>query len=107
MQGINKTKHANLVDALLLMEELLGNGQENSAGQEQADFYKRELETMYRKYEKLLNELSNQLIAYDILYSEVKVKFLGRKLKALKKGPPMKKTVALVLHESIRLVYGT
>jgi type III secretory pathway component EscV len=91
MQAISKNRHGHLRDALAHMEVLLaGDGQEFACLQQATD-YSLELEAMYRNYERLLKELSEQITAYEILYSEVKVQFLGRKLKELKKQIPAEK----------------
>lgn len=67
------------------MEGLLGDGQKDDMDVQQARDYIWELDKMYQRYEYLL-KVSIQITAYEVLYSEVRVQFLGRKLKALKKG---------------------
>jgi hypothetical protein len=106
MHGISKRRHGHLKHALLQMEGLLeGRNRECGCLQQAAD-YSRELETMYQNYEQLLNDLSRQINAYEILYSEVKVQFLGKKLKELKKEIPAEKPAFVMLQASIRLAYG-
>lgn len=106
MHGISKNRHWHLKNALLKLEVLLeGHGRERGCLQQATD-YNRELETMYQNYERLLNELSGQINAYEVLYSEVKVQFLGKKLKELKKEIPAEKPAFVMLQASIRLAYG-
>jgi hypothetical protein len=107
MQAISKKRHERLKDALLQMKGLLSDGQKECSCLQQVEDYNRELETMYRNYDRLLKELSRQITAYEILYSEAKVQFLGRKLKALKKEIPTEMPAFVMLQASIRLAYGT
>lgn len=107
MHGISKSRHEHLHNAMLQMEELLSSNDRDCGFLHQAADYDRELESMYQNYERLLKELSSQITAYEILYSEVKVQFLGRKLKELKKEIPSEMPAFAMLQASIRLTYGT
>ncbi len=107
MQAISKKRHEHLKEALLQMEGLFSDQQKDCGCLQQSGVYNRDLETMYRNYERLLKELSRQITAYEILYSEVKVQFLGKKLKELKKQIPAEKSAFVMLQTSIRLAYGT
>ncbi|EOR95761.1 hypothetical protein ADIARSV_1074 [Arcticibacter svalbardensis MN12-7] len=107
MHGISKSRHEHLHNALLQMEELLASNGRDSGFSQQAVDYNLELEAMYQNYEQLLKELSRQITAYEILYSEVKVQFLGKKLKELKKRIQAEKPAYLVLQASIKLAYCT
>ena len=103
MQGINRKQYGHIVDALLRMERLLSDRQKECSSLKQAEDYKRDLESMYSNYERLLKELSEQITAYEILYSEVRVQFLYRMLKELKKQIPPEKPAFVMLQASIRL----
>ncbi|TKC12795.1 hypothetical protein FA048_04030 [Pedobacter polaris] len=107
MQAISKKRHERLRDALLQMKGLLSDGQKECSCLQQAEDYNRELETMYRNYDCLLKELSRQITAYEILYNEVKVRFLGKKLKELKKEIQTEKPAFVTLQASIKLAYET
>lgn len=107
MQGINRKQYGHIVDALLRMERLLSDRQKECTTLKQAEDYKRDLESMYINYERLLKELSEQITAYEILYSEVKVQFLSKKLKEMKKEIPPEKPAFVMLQTSIKLVLGT
>lgn len=73
MQGISKTRHVHLLDALQQLEGLLTDRQTECICLQKAEDYKLEMKSMYRNYEHLLKALSRQISAYEILYSEVKV----------------------------------
>lgn len=107
MQGINKAKHVHLIDALLHMERLLSGEQMECACIQQTAEYRRELEDMHSNYERLLEELSGQISAYEALFSQVKVQYLSRKLKELKKEISEEKPAFRMLTENIRIAYGT
>ncbi len=66
-----------------------------------------ELEMMHRRYERTLADLSALIADYETLFSEVKVQYLGKKLKELKKEIPAEKPAFVMLVENIRLAYGT
>ena len=70
-------------------------------------FYRQEMETMMSNYDLLVQELPNQIGDYLELYGEVKIKFLGTKLKELKKEIPEQSLVFCILQHNIRLTYGT
>lgn len=107
MHGISKSRHEHLLDALLQMEGLLKECDLERSCIQQAAEYNRELESMYQNYQRLLKELSRQITDYEILYIEVKVQFLGKKLKQLKKEIHIEKPAFSVLQASIKLAYGT
>ena len=91
MQGISKSRHEHLLRALLQMEGLLKECDLECCALQQAADYNCELENMYQNYQRMLKELSRQITDYEILYIEVKVQFLGKKLKQLKKEIPVEK----------------
>lgn len=107
MQGINKSKHIHLLDALLQLERLLSREFKQDADMQQSAKYRRELETMHLEYERLLLELSKVIDGYNELFSKVKIQFLSPKLKELRKQVPQDKPVFSLLAENIRMVYGT
>ncbi|EHQ27500.1 hypothetical protein [Mucilaginibacter paludis] len=82
MQGISKSRHVHLMDALLQLEYLLGK---ECGCLQQAGEYRAELATMHSDYERLLGELAKVITDYSVLYDEVKIRFLGKKLKELKR----------------------
>jgi soluble cytochrome b562 len=104
MQGISQSKHQHLVDALLQMEQVL---KQNRECVEQAVEYRVELESMHKNYERLLDKLANQISEYEALYAHVKIQYVGKKLKELKKEIPVEKPAFALLTENIRLAYGT
>ena len=103
MQGINKSRHEHLHNAMLQMEELLSSSDLYCSILHQTADYSQKLVSMYQNYERLLNELSRQITDYEILYIEVKVQFLGKKLKELKKEIPAEKPAFSALQASIKL----
>lgn len=86
---------------------LLSDREKDCSCSKQAEDYKRDLESIFRNYERLLKELSEQITAYEILYNENKVQFLGKKLKELKKEIQTEKPACVTLKASIRLAFGT
>ncbi len=104
MQGISNARHVHLIGALLQLEQLLNRECECL---QQASEYRAELETMHSNYERLLDELGRQIIEYEQLYSYVKIQFLGKKLKELKKEISVEMPDFPTLVRNIRLAYGT
>ena len=102
MQGINKTRHAHLVDALLQIERQLSTGSEYL---QEAEEYRAELESMYNDYEHMLGELAGHIRAYETLFGQVKVQFLGKKLKVLKKDMMVERTNFPIGCKNAPLVY--
>jgi len=107
MQGINKAKHAHLIDALLQMERLLSREQRECGCIQQTAAYRLELEDMHVNYQVLLKNLSVQITAYEALFTQVKVQYLSKKLKELKKEISGEKPALRMLIENIRIAYGT
>ncbi|RKR83407.1 hypothetical protein BDD43_3615 [Mucilaginibacter gracilis] len=104
MQGISKSRHVHLMDALLQLETLLGKECECL---QQATEYRVDLENMHSNYERLLEELARQITNYEVMYSHVKIQFLGKKLKELKKEISVEMPGFPVLVQNIRIAYGT
>ena len=108
MQGISQSKHQHLVDALLHLEMLLSKDDDaTGADLQQAADYRLELEGMHRQYESLLIELSKVIVDYQDLFGRVKVQFLSKKLKTLKKQIPVDKPAMRLLVKNIQVAYGT
>ena len=107
MQGISKTKHKHLADALLQLERLLSRDFKQDTEIQQALEYRKELELMHTEYERLLLDLSGIIDDYNELFGKVKIQFLSPKLKELRKHVPQDKPVFRLLTENIRMVYGT
>ncbi|GAA4323041.1 hypothetical protein GCM10023149_23720 [Mucilaginibacter gynuensis] len=111
MHGISKARHKHLIDALLGMENLLNEKQSECEHAQQTAEYRAELEEMYTEYEDLLSKLSVIIVDYEILYSHVKINYLAKKLRELKKEIPADdnscKPSSNLLRENIRLAYAT
>lgn len=97
----------HLIDALLQMERLLSENKQANECLQQTVEYRVELESMYKNYEKLLEKLANQISKYEALYGHIKIQYLDKKLKELKKEIPVEKPAFAMLTENIRLAYGT
>lgn len=107
MQGISTSKHQHLVDALLQLERVLGQDFKADTDLQEAAEYRGELERMHEEYEHLLMHLSELIVNYNELSGKVKIQFLSKKLKELKKQTPQDRPVFQLLMENIRLAYGT
>ncbi|MNK00544.1 hypothetical protein D3C87_183290 [compost metagenome] len=101
MQGINKSRHLHLLNALRQLEETLINDRSNLDTSElssngvqtvmipnamQLMAKRRELEESYKKYLNILDELALHIATYEDLFIEVKVRYLGSSLKYLKRN---------------------
>lgn len=106
MKGINEAKHEHLLKALLQLEWLISEGPDSYDSTLQASEYSQKLEMMHQNYKNLLKELYNQITDYEILYNDVKVQFLGKKLKELKKETSQEKPAFRMLTENIHLAYS-
>ena len=107
MQGINKSKHVHLLKALNQLEEIVSDGDRSYNQLLQVREYRNELDLMYANYQKMLINLEQHIIAYDELHKKVKIQYLGRKLKELKKTAHKEDiTFASLLSKTIR-PYGT
>ena len=106
MQGINKSKHVHLIDALLQMERLLREDKQANECLQQMVEYRAELESMYSDYKRLVEVLAIHISKYKALHGHIKIQHLGKKLKELKKEIPIEKPAFLMLVENIRLAYG-
>ena len=107
MQGINKSEHVHLLKALNQLEEIVSDGDRSYNQLLQVREYRNELDLMYANYQKMLINLEQHIIAYDELHKKVKIQYLGRKLKELKKTAHKEDiTFASLLSKTIRS-YGT
>ena len=107
MQGINKSEHVHLLKALNQLEEILSDGDRSYNQLLQVREYRNELDLMYANYQKMLINLEQHIIAYDELHKKVKIQYLGRKLKELKKTAHKEDiTFASLLSKTIRS-FGT
>ncbi len=107
MKGITKSKHLHLINALVQLEDILKTkAQERSCFQQNAD-YRADLESLYRQYEKQLANLSLLIADYDCLFTEIKTKYIGKKLKELRKEIPHQEPVFVMLAKNIRKIYGS
>lgn len=107
MQGINKAKHVHLLDALLQLESLLEQREFGDREINKAENYRSQLKAKFHDYEVLLNQLAQCIAEYEDLFSEVKVQYLGRMLKEMKKESKGEKPSFLLLVDHVRLAYGT
>ncbi|MES2458227.1 MAG: hypothetical protein V4594_21900 [Bacteroidota bacterium] len=107
MQGINKAKHVHLIDALLQLERLLAHGRIECACIQQTAEYRLKLEDMHLNYERLLEELSGLIGVYEELFNQVKVQYLSKKLKEMKKEISIERPAYRMLAENIRLAHRT
>ena len=107
MQGINKAKHAHLMDALLGLERLVSRQGADDKCLHEIVAHRHQLAKKVEDYDRLLTELGKLITDYEVLYSEVKVQFLAKKLKSLKKDVTVEKSSFCMLVENIQLAYGT
>lgn len=104
MQGINRHRHVNLVETLLQLENKFAN-----LADEVADLKTKrvELENSYALYLQMLDALAFHIADYEDLFNDVKVNYVGNRLKELKKQMQSKSVDYDALKDSIVLAYGT
>ncbi|MDO7742309.1 MAG: hypothetical protein MUP99_01005 [Pedobacter sp.] len=108
MQGINKSKHLHLLKALSQLEEFSSDNDTIGFNHSmEVKEYRHELDLMYNNYHKLLNNLEQHIIAYDELHKKVKIQYLGRKLKELKRAAPQEENAFASLITATLRSYGT
>lgn len=107
MQGISKAKHAHLMDALLGLERLVSKQCADDNCMQEIVAHRDRLQTIFGDHGRLLTELAILITNYEVLYSEVKVQFLAKKLKEIKKEIAVEKPAFVMLRSSIRQAYGT
>ena len=108
MQGINKAKHSHLMDALLGLERLVSRHCADGRCLQEVAEHRDRLVNEFEDYERLLTELANLIANYEVLCSEVKVQFLAKRLKSLKKEIAVEHQAitAINLKETIKLSYA-
>jgi len=107
MQGINKSKHVHLLKALNQLEEIVSDGDRSYNQLLQVREYRNELDLMYANYQKMLINLEQHIIAYDELHKKVKIQYLGRKLKELRRAAPQEDNAFASLITDTLRSYGT
>ncbi|WP_147321960.1 hypothetical protein [Mucilaginibacter conchicola] len=85
MQGISDTRHRQLVDALLQLENVLNDRGGAPKDIEKAADHRRQLIEMKANYDHFVSQLAQQIDAYFAEYEKAKVKFLGVKSRELKR----------------------
>ena len=85
MQGINKSKHVQLIDALLQMERLLREDKQLNECLQQMVEYRAELESIYSDYKSLVEVLADHISAYKALHGHIKIQHLGKKTERAEK----------------------
>lgn len=125
MHGINRSRHLHLIESLLLLEELLheekellisdaaGNNMENKAVAENyqntsqaAAAYRAELEEIYSLYHMELASLAETIERYDKLFNHVKIEYVSKKLKDLKRRNDLEGVRVERLKDNIHTAYG-
>lgn len=122
MHGISRTRHAHLVDALLQLENIFADIERNLiASGLQAEVQpltviptsaelkakRLALENSHQVYLDMLDALAFQIAAYEDLFADIKVHYVGNRLKELKKHVQPNSIAAEKLRAGISLAYGT
>ncbi|SEQ92004.1 hypothetical protein [Pedobacter rhizosphaerae] len=107
IRGINKNSFEHLIEALNYLERLQTAMDVESEQGDQLKEIREELFLVFGKYEKLIQELCDQVAVYQDLYYKVKFRFLPEKLKALRRTVPETAQEFILLRESIRKSYGS
>lgn len=87
VKGINKKSHQNIIEALDKLEEVQRKIGLNSDSQQIA-FFKDELNHILERYETIIQDLIEQVKAYDSLAMQIKLQFVNRKIRSLKNLVP-------------------
>jgi len=125
MHGINRSRHLHLIESLLLLEELLheekellindatGNNMENKTATENyqntsqvAANYRAELEEIYSLYHVELASLAETIDRYDKLFNHLKIEYVSKKLKDLKRRNDLEGIRNERLKDNIHTAYG-
>lgn len=106
MQGISNARHKRLDDALVQLEDLMNEGG-YTADAKLMQSKRMKLEESYHTYIDLLERLSAHIFEYEELYTEIKVRTVGRKLNNLKKMIKPVNQDFVLLKEAIINYYGT
>ena len=85
MKGVNKIEHRKIISTLMQIEQYLEVEGEHATDVQNARKITEELEQSFNAYEQYVRELEVQINSYRELYDQARVKFLGYKIKELKK----------------------
>ncbi|WP_421938851.1 hypothetical protein [Pedobacter sp.] len=107
IRGINKNSFEHLIEALNYLERLQTAIDAEQEDCSQIKEIREELYLVFGKYEKLIQELCDQVATYQELYFKVKLRFLPEKLKVLRRTVPETAQEFILLRESIRKSYGS
>ncbi|WP_256011489.1 hypothetical protein [Desertivirga xinjiangensis] len=122
MNGINKARHVNLVNALHQLESIAALLESNSVvscvkDESQSLMFmptslelrekRLELEHSLEVYFNMLDDLANHISVYEDLFSNLKVSCVSAHLKALKKNIQPQDAIVSKLKTSISLAYCT
>ena len=124
MHGINRSRHLHLIESLLLLEGLLleqGKQVTDADGREATDepvianyqmsfhaaaAYRTELQEIYSAYLVELSSLAETINKYDKLFHYVKVEYVSKKLKDLKRRDDLERERLARLKDNIHTAYG-
>ncbi|TCC82820.1 hypothetical protein [Pedobacter hiemivivus] len=129
MKAISKRQHQLLIAVLLEVESLLLDIEQNraepasqvllqpvkmmphlqdrQAASAELKAKRMELENSHQIYLKMLDALAFHIAVYEDLFAEIKVHYIGNRLKELKKHVQPNSKTAEKLKESISFAYGT
>ena len=122
MHGISRTRHVHLVDALLQLEnifagierKLVDSGLQTGGRplkviptSAELKAKRLELENSHEIYLDMLGTLAFHIAAYEDLFADIKVHYVGNRLKELKKHVQPNSIAAEKLRAGISLAYGT
>jgi hypothetical protein len=124
MHGISKSKHEHLIESLLLLEKLLSEEQalinrakleldangvnviEPGSEHQLAAGYREELTQIYAQYNTILVSLSEVIERYDKLFNHVRLEYVSKKLKELKRKVNAGEVRFDLLKDNIHIAYG-
>lgn len=124
MHGISKSKHEHLIESLLLLEKLLAEEQAlikranstlGESGMDMVDYsgehklaavYREELDQIYAQYNTILASLAGVIERYDKLFNHVRLEYVSKKLKELKRKVNAGEVRFDLLKDNIHTAYG-
>ena len=124
MHGISKSKHEHLIESLLLLEKLLSEEQalinkakleldangvnviEPGSEYQMAAAYREELTQIYAQYNTILQSLAEVIERYDKLFNHVRLEYVSKKLKELKRKVNAGEVRFDLLKDNIHTAYG-
>jgi 5'-3' exonuclease len=101
IKGINKKSYINIITALDHLETLQVMVSEISPDTVEIESLKKELKVMVDKYDELITAITNHVIAYDKLFTQVKLRFIAQRLRHLKKIIPGDQETLAILKSCI------